>query len=91
MDSRGAISRSEGFSESPLKTSIISFTGPQDCLERRPEARPTAKEAFMRIKSSNLRTQSFDPEDEAPLPAGAPLPPVLKRGVSRLSDLQACE
>ncbi len=45
----------------------------------------------MRIKSSNLRTQSFDPEDEAPLPAGAPLPPVLKRGVSRLSDLQARE
>ena len=44
----------------------------------------------MRIKSSNLRTQSFDPEDEAPLPAGAPLPPVLNRGVSRLSDLQAC-
>ena len=31
----------------------------------------------MRIKSSNLRTQSFDPEDEVPLPAGAPLPPPL--------------
>ena len=68
---------------------MLNSTDPQDCLERRPEARPTAKEAFMRIKSSNLRTQSFDPEDEAPLPAGAPLPPVLKRGVSRLSDLQA--
>ena len=43
----------------------------------------------MRIKSSNLRTASFDPEDEAPLPAGAPLPPPFQRGVSRLSDLQA--
>ena len=61
----------------------------QDCLERRPEARPTAKEAFMRIKSSNLRTASFDPEDEAPLPAGTPLPPPFQRNVSRLSDLQA--
>jgi hypothetical protein len=43
----------------------------------------------MRIKSSNLRTASFDPEDEAPLPAGAPLPPPFQRNVSRLSDLQA--
>ena len=71
----------------PISSADCVLTS-QDCLERQPEARPTAKQAFIRIKASNLRTQSTE-TDGPPLPALQPGSDPRPLRVGRLTDLQA--